>query len=184
MRYTLPAVLYFVSIIIVAHFFAPASYVWTKNTISDLASQDHRYKWIMQAGFIGFGLLLTGGLLFKFWKSGNVSYPDLPVIAYGLSVLVTGFFCAVPIDQTLPFSEREEQIHSLFASLAGFFLVIGILWNLLTSPSRWGFHLTFLLLVGLISALFGLSENGIITSEKGIPQRILYLVSFVWLVMA
>jgi hypothetical membrane protein len=125
-RYTLPAVLYFVTIIIVAHFFAPPGYVWTKNTISDLASQGHRYKWIMQAGFIGFGLLLTGGLIFKFWKLGGINYPDLPVIFYGLSVLITGFFCAAPIDKTLPFSAREEQIHSLFASLAGFFLVLGV----------------------------------------------------------
>jgi hypothetical membrane protein len=184
MLYTLPAVLFFIGIIIMAHFFAPPGYAWMKNTISDLASQGHRYKWIMQTGFIGFGLLLTGGLLFKFWKSGNIDYPDLPVIAYGLCVLITGLFCAAPIDKTLAFSAREEQIHSLFASLAGFFLVIGILMYLLTLPSRWVFHLTFMLLIVLISALFGLSENGIIALEKGIPQRILYLISYTWLVMA
>jgi len=71
----------------------------------------------------------------------------------------------------------------LFASLAGFFLVAGILWYLLTSPSRWVFHLTFMLLIGLVSALFGLSENGLVSLEKGILQRALYLVSFIWLVL-
>jgi hypothetical protein len=40
------------------------------------------------------------------------------------------------------------------------------------------------LLIGAISALFGLSENGMIALEKGIPQHILYLVSFIWLVLA
>ncbi len=183
MRYTLPAVLYFITVIIIAHFFAPPGYVWTRNTISDLGSQGHVNNWIMQAGFIGFGILLTAGLLFKFRDLGRVNYPDILIIAYGLSVLVTGFFCAAPIDKTLAFSAREEQIHSLFASLAGFFLVLGVLWYLLTSPSRWAFHLIFLLLIGIISGMFGLSENGMIAIEKGILQRTLYLVSFIWLVL-
>jgi len=181
--YTLPAVLYFLGVIILAHFFPPPGYAWTRNTISDLGSQGHIYKWIMQAGFIGFGILLAAGLLFKFQALGRVNYPDVLVLAYGLSVLLTGFYCAAPIEKTLPFSAREEQIHSLFASLAGFFLVAGILWYLLTSPSRWVFHLTFMLLIGLVSALFGLSENGLVSLEKGILQRALYLVSFIWLVL-
>jgi hypothetical membrane protein len=183
MRYALPAVLYFVGVILLAHFFAPPGYAWNRNTISDLGSQGHIHKWIMQAGFIGFGILLAAGLLFKFRALGRVNSPDVLVLFYGLSVLLTGFYCAAPIDKTLPVSLREEQIHSLFASLAGFCLVAGILWYLLTSPSRWAFHLTFLLLIGLISALFGLSENGLIVLEKGILQRILYLVSFIWIVM-
>jgi hypothetical membrane protein len=184
MLYTLPAVIYFVIIIIiVAHFFAPPGYVWTRNTISDLGSQGHVNKWIMQAGFIGFGVLMTAGLFFKFRDLGRVNYPDVLIIAYGLSVLVTGFFCAAPIDKTLPFSAREEQIHSLFAQLASFFLIAAILCYLFTSPSHWVFHLMFLLLIFIISALFGLSENGMIAIEKGILQRTLYLVSFVWLVL-
>jgi hypothetical membrane protein len=184
MPYALPAVLYIVGFIVLAHFFAPPGYVWTRNTISDLGSQGHVNKWIMQAGFIGFGILLTAGLLFKFRDLGRVNYPDILIIAYGLAVLVTGFYCAAPIDKTLPFSAREEQIHSLFAQLAGFFLIAAILWYLFTSPSRWVFHLAFLLLIFTISALFGLSENGMIAIEKGILQRVLYLVSFVWLLLA
>jgi hypothetical membrane protein len=183
MRYMLPAVLYFVGVIILAHFFAPPCYLWTKNTISDLGSQGHINKWIMQAGFIGFGLLLASGLLLKFRTMGYVNYPDLLVMAYGLSVLVTGFYCAAPLDSSLSFSAKEAQIHSLFATIAGFTLVLGILWYLLISPSRWAFHLTFLVLIGAISALFGLSENGMLPLGKGIIQRVLYLVSFIWLVL-
>ncbi|NUM43275.1 MAG: hypothetical protein HUU38_01100, partial [Anaerolineales bacterium] len=42
-------------IIIIAHFFAPPEYVWTQNTISDLAAQGVEHQWLMQVGFIGFG---------------------------------------------------------------------------------------------------------------------------------
>lgn len=57
------AVVYFIVVIVLAHFFVPPIYDWRQNTISDLASQGHTYKWIMQAGFIGFGLLLTWGVI-------------------------------------------------------------------------------------------------------------------------
>ena len=177
------SVIYFITVIIIAHFFAPPGYAWTRNTISDLGSQGHVHKWIMQAGFIGFGVLLTAAMVLKFRDLRRVNYPDLLIIAYGLSVLVTGFFCAAPIDKALPFSAREAQIHSLFAQLAGFFLIAAILWYLFTSPSRWAFHLLFLLLIMSISGLFGLSENGMVAVEKGILQRALYIVSFIWLVM-
>jgi hypothetical membrane protein len=67
------AVAYFIAIIVLAHFFVPPAYDWTQNiiqnTISDLASQGHTYKWIMQAGFIGFGLFLIWGVVFHFKKN-------------------------------------------------------------------------------------------------------------------
>jgi hypothetical membrane protein len=180
---TLPAVLFFMGVILLAHFFAPPGYGWMNNTISDLGSQGHIYKWIMQAGFIGFGLLLTGGLVHKFRVLGQIQIPGLLVMLYGLSVLMTGFFCAAPIDNNLAFSVIEAQTHSIFATLAGFALVAGILGYMLTSPSRWMFHLVFVVLIVAISALFGFSENGTIAIGKGIIQRTLYLVSFVWLVL-
>ena len=38
------AVTYWIAVIIIAHLFAPPGYVWTQNTISELASQGHTYK--------------------------------------------------------------------------------------------------------------------------------------------
>jgi hypothetical membrane protein len=183
MRYVLPAILYFMGVIILAHFFAPPGYVWTKNTISDLGSQGHTHKWIMQAGFIGLGILLAGGLVFKFQSLGRINPPDILVMAYGLSVLVTGFYCAQPIDPHLSYSVKEAQVHSLFATVAGIFIVAGVLWYLVTAPSRWAFHLTFLVLIIAISAMFGMSENGMIPLGKGIIQRALYLSAFIWLAL-
>jgi hypothetical membrane protein len=179
---TLPAVVYFAAVIVLAHFFAPPGYRWTMNTISDLGSQGHVNKWVMQAGFIGFGLLLAGGLLLNFRRLGRINPPDLLLIVYGLSILVTGFFCTAPINSALPFSASEAQVHSLFAALAGFALVGGMVWYLAISPTRRVFHLIFLVLVIALSGLFGLSENGQFPIEKGILQRALYLVSFIWLV--
>lgn len=183
MKYLLPAVCYFVAVIITAHFFAPPGYTWTRNTISDIASQGHTRKWIMQAGFIGFGILLAGGLVLKSFTMGRINPADILILIYGLSVLVTGFFCEAPIDKSLAYSVRDAKLHSLFATVGGFSLSLGILWYLLaaaSAPERI-LHLVFLVLITGLSMLFGVAEKGTFFIGQGVVQRIMYLAAFIWL---
>jgi len=177
------SIIFFVGVIILAHFFMQPGYDWTQNTVSELASQGHRYKRIMQAGFVGFGILLSSGLILKFIEAKKVNYPDILIILYGLAILITGFYCEKPLDATISYSETEAKIHSLFAFTAGISLSLGILWYLIASDSSSEriFHFAFLVLVMGFSMAFGMAENGIIGVGKGIVQRSLYLVSFIWL---
>lgn len=71
------SIVYFIAVIILADFFTPPAYHWTTNTISDLAAQGLKHQWIMQAGFIGFGVVLNDGFIQKFITAQKVSYPDL-----------------------------------------------------------------------------------------------------------
>ncbi|MHA2066078.1 MAG: hypothetical protein ACXABY_17040, partial [Candidatus Thorarchaeota archaeon] len=59
--YAFISVLYIIIIAAVAHHDTPEEYEWRSNTISDLAAQGYGRKWLMQLGFIGFGLLLGLG---------------------------------------------------------------------------------------------------------------------------
>ena len=185
MKHLLPAVVYFVAVIFVAHLFAPSGYVWMKNTVSELASQGHRHKWIMQTGFIGFGILLAIGLILKWRALGSIHYPDIPILIYGLSILLAGIFCTAPIDPTLPFSTREAQLHSLFATVAGFVLSGAILWYALiaSSTTERVYQMVFLMLIVGISMAFGAAESGSFPVGRGIVQRGLYLVAFIWLAL-
>ena len=58
MSYNALAVVFIIGVIFVAQFFVPGAYDWTNNTISELASQGYSGRWIMQLGFIGFGVFL------------------------------------------------------------------------------------------------------------------------------
>lgn len=177
------AVAYFVVVVVLAHFFVPPIYDWTQNTISDLAAQGHVYKWIMQTGFVGFGLILSAGAVYYF-RQDTKRYFLFFVAAYGMSVLVTGFFCAMSIDPAIPYSISEANIHSTFATVAGIAMSLGIFWQVVGSSNsrdRWT-RLAFLLLVMGISGLFGLAENHILMLDKGIIQRALYLAGLMWLV--
>ena len=179
----LMAVIYFISVIVLAHFFVPPIYDWTQNTVSDLASQGHTYKWIMQTGFIGFGLILTTGVV-HYFRQNKKMYFLFFVAVYGLSILVTGFFCAAPIDPSIPNDLRESQLHSMFATIAGIAMSLGIFLQVMmsiNSREHWA-RIIFFLLIGGISGLFGLAENHILSLDKGIVQRVLYLVGLAWLV--
>ena len=177
------AVTYFILVIVIAHFFASPNYDWTKNTISELASQGHTYKGIMQAGLIGFGGILIFGVIVYF-KRVSKAYFLIFVAVYALSILLSGIFCTMPIDPGISYSVRESNLHSLFASIAGFSMSAGILWQVFSSLNkreRWT-RIIFLVSIGVLSGLFGLVENGIMMVDKGIVQRLLYLVGLIWLV--
>ena len=186
MKAIIASVIYFVAVIVIAHFFAPPGYRWTRNTVSDLAAQGLKYQWIMQAGFIGFGVLLNLGFILKFIDARKVSYPDLLIMLYGLAILLSGFFSTAPFLEGVKYSEQESKLHSLFATVAGVCFTLGILIRLLTAVTpgeRW-LHIVFLILVMGISLTFGLAENGTLALGKGIIQRSLYLISFGWLLIS
>lgn len=177
------AIIYFVAVILIAHFFAPREYYWAQNTISDLAAQGLKYQWIMQAGLIGFGLLLNIGFIQKFIAAQKVSYPDLFIMVYGLAILLSGFFSTKPFTEGVQYSIQESNLHSMFATIAGISFSISIFYRMViaaTPAERWGHAIFFVLVIGT-SLLFGLSENHILAIGKGIVQRTLYLVSFIWL---
>ena len=179
----LMAVTYFILIIVVAHFFAPQNYTFTQNTISELASQGHMYKGIMQTGLIGFGAVLIFGIL-GYFKCFPKKYFLIFVAVYGVSILLSGIYCTAPIDSTVSYSVQESNLHSLFASIAGFSMSAGILWQVFASLNereRW-MRIVFLILIGGLSGLFGLVENGMMMLDKGSIQRVLYLVGLIWLV--
>jgi hypothetical protein len=137
----------------------------------------------MQTGFIGFGLLLTWGVIFHLNNNRRV-YFLLLVAVYGLSISMSGIFCAAPIDPSIPNMLRESQLHSMFAIIAGIAMSLGIFLQVIMSANsreRWS-RIAFFLLIGGISGLFGLAENHILAIDKGIVQRVLYLVGLAWLI--
>ncbi|MEZ5174202.1 MAG: DUF998 domain-containing protein [Bacteroidia bacterium] len=164
----------FVMSILLAHSFSVSSYEWTRNTISDLGSQGYDRKWIMQAGFIAFGITIVTGILMN-----GLTWRTSPVLIYGLCVGLTGVFCTKPFLNIEVYSQSQAAIHSALAQIAGIAFTLGILIQLFysTNKSEKWIHFMFFILVIGFSASFGLLKN-----YQGIAQRLLYLTSFIWLI--
>lgn len=164
----------FVMAIVMAHLFSSGHYDWTKNTISDLGAQGYSRKVIMQFGFLAFGLILTTGILMN-----GVSWRTAPILMYGLCVGLSGIFCTKPFVDGVSYSANQSFFHSIFAQVAGVSFTIGILIQIFftTDNQEKYIHLLFFALVIGLSISFGLLKN-----NQGIAQRLLYIVSFIWLI--
>lgn len=178
-KYNWASVFIFISIIILAHFFTSAPYDWKNNTISELASQNYEYRWIMKIGFILFGGILTAGIINKLINGNGKLLTELPILIYGLAILVSGLYSTKPFINGIDYSEIESQIHSYSAQIAGMAFSIGLLIYGITETNtnlKIIHFVTFGFVIGF-SALFGLMNSNI-----GIIQRTMYLGSFVWLI--
>lgn len=173
------AVAYITIFIIIAHLVVGEPYLWYRNSISQLAGQAYPYAWIMRLGFIGYGVLIQIAGISRIRAGGRYRYREIPIMLYGLAILLTGVFSAEPFVEGVPYSEREAQLHGLIASVAGVFLSTGILLYMLTDTpdSRRVVHtIALVLVVGIAAAFFALP------ALAGALQRLLWVVGFVWLV--
>jgi hypothetical protein len=173
------SVTFIFAVILAAHFIAPKEYNWRENTISELASQKYKYRFIMQLGFIGFGVLLSVGIISDLLIQ-SLDVKNIPILVYSLSVMLSGVFSTKPFNNSLDFSKRESQLHSLFAQIAGLAFSIGVLAYFFYVDSIWLkiVHFGFFLFVIIVSFLFGR-----VNTNKGILQRVLYIGSFIWLAL-
>lgn len=162
----------FVIIIVIAHVAAPIEYHWTKHTISHLGAQSYDHAWIMQTGFLTFGIAVALGVLLN-----GMSLRTLPILIYGACIALTGIYCTDPFVLDIKYDTGEARLHSIFAQVAGFSFTLGILIQMFFAKNKKDklYHFIFFLAVLTCSALFGLLEE-----NQGIVQRGLYLVSLVW----
>ncbi|MEZ5045199.1 MAG: DUF998 domain-containing protein [Saprospiraceae bacterium] len=159
----------FVGIIIVAHLFSTNPYDWRNHTISELASQHYQYRWIMKIGFILFGGILAVGIINKLVNGNGSLLNELPILIYGLAILVSGLYSTKPILDGMEYIELESKIHSYAAQIAGIAFSVGLLLHGFSETNqnlRIIHFMTFGFVVGF-SALFGMMESNI-----GIVQRV------------
>lgn len=178
-KYNWTSVCVFAGIIILAHFFTSSPYDWKNNTISELASQNFQYRWLMKTGFILFGGILIVGIISKLINGHGKLLTEIPILIYGLAILISGLYSTKPFVDGIDYSALESKIHSYSAQIAGLAFSIGLLIYGLTETNtnlKIIHFVTFAFVVGF-SALFGLMK-----SDVGIIQRIMYLGSFIWLI--
>jgi len=173
------AVVYILIAIILAHLVAPVAYVWSTNSISQLAGQGYPLAWIMRAGFIGFGVLVQIIGIRRMRTSDARWFREIPIMLYGLSILLSGLYSTSPFIEGLAYSEAEARLHALLATAAGLALSAAMLLFALTDPpsSRKALHTAALVLTMLLSFLFGA-----LPEAAGLIQRALWLVGFSWLI--
>jgi hypothetical protein len=106
-------------------------------------------------------------------------YTEIPLLVYAGLVAASGIFCTGPFAQIEEYSERDDRLHSFFAQIGGVFftptiLLKGLVAETLTLAVP---DILFLILATLTALFYSRAKP----SMKGIAQRAMWVVSFIWL---
>ncbi len=149
------------------------------NSISQLAAQNYAQAWLVRAGFISFGILVQLAGIGRIRADRSRWYREVPIMLYGLAILLSGIFSTNTFIRGVPFSETEAGLHTVFATAAGIALSAAMLLFALTDTpaSSRLIHAVALVLIMLLSFLFGA-----LPEAAGAIQRLLWVVGFAWLI--
>ncbi|MCB9268340.1 MAG: DUF998 domain-containing protein [Lewinellaceae bacterium] len=176
--YLLLAYLILLAVVFFLPDYSAPGYSIIHNTTSELGAQQTPNAWIMNLTFILLGL----GSLISGWAAlGKLWFHRIALIVFSLSLILVGIFHHMPIDPELTYSVREDDLHSIFASLTGFsFIALAFSTGLVLSKpgARW-WAFSIAMMAGLLSALIFYKPE-----YMGIWQRILFIISFGWMVVA
>lgn len=133
-KYNWTNVILFVGTIILSHLlFVTSPYEWKSNTISTLAAQAYRsyhYRWIMKTGFVMFGRVFIVGITNQLIYGKSKFVTELPMLVYGLAILISGFFFNKIIYKCCGIFRKRVANTFLFRTNCGtviLYLVLGFL---------------------------------------------------------
>jgi len=168
-----------VSIIFLAHFFAPEGYVFYQHTMSELAGQGVPNAWILTTGFI------VGGAFYIAFAFYYLQKQKLPVWLFwltalnGLMTLLLGFF-PTSYDGLMNADVNETVviIHRYIAYASNLLTLASITTHAALSKQKnlKLRHLFFLVFAFVFSGFFVLYNQDI----RGVFQRLILLTTTLW----
>jgi len=159
--------------------FAPTlvaeSYSWVEHGISESAAQGVEGAWLARGGLILYGLAVVWlvGLRHSLW--GPLATALFAV--FGASMFGVAAFAAKSWEEDAVFVESEDVLHSVFAGIAGFAFVVGLLSLIVARQHRpvraaipdW--------VAFLVAAIVPLTAS---TSVWGALQRLMFFTTAAW----
>lgn len=172
----LPVYIVMILVIFILPGFSADGYSILKNTTSQLGAQHTPNAWIMNGVFILLGLAcIVDGWTYlrKYWFQVTV------LSVFGVGLILTAFYRHAPIIDGVTYNIRQDQLHSIFASMVGL------------SFTLFAFSCVFIgnsLKQRLIALLVGVGATILsmlifsIPDYAGIWQRLIFILSFAWLI--
>lgn len=158
----------------------PAGYSWVSNSISESGAQQLTGAWVTRIGFLSFGLgvILTALVNWSAWKSAGAWL----LSGFGFLMLTVAAFSTKQWDPSVSFNELENTLHSVSASVMGFFYGIGVLLVILAEKNA-SLAVKILGWVAVITSIAMPILAGVVPEFGGIFQRIMFAVAISWFVV-
>lgn len=166
----------FTAIAIAPYVVAP-DYSVVANAISELGAQETPNAWVMNTGFVVYGL---GVLVDAAGRLRRAPIVGIAFAVFGVAMIMNAVFSHRPIDPTLAYDVREDELHSLFATIVGFAFTIGAVSQSILERRRWRRLACYGAAVMAVVLPLGMLQY---PAVAGLLQRLMFAVSFAWLVI-
>ncbi len=156
--------------------FSVNSYSSVAHTLSQLGAQGAPGRWIVNAGFVTFGLGVFVDALRRF---GSEPLGAACFLVFGGAMALCGVYSHRPIDLALAYDPTEDKWHSVFAMAMGFAFTFGTAWF------AWKAGPTMHRLAGMAAAATAVVlplGMVVVPGLQGLIQRLMFFVSFAWLI--
>ncbi|MEY3691965.1 MAG: hypothetical protein RLZZ388_136 [Bacillota bacterium] len=168
-----------VSIIFLAHFFAPEGYLFYQHTMSELAGQGVPNAWILTSGFVLGGASYIGFAIYYVQKQNLPKWLFWLTALNGLMTLLLGVF-PTSYDALINVNVNETVviIHRYIAYASNLLTLSSITTHAALSKQKYLKlqHLFFLVFAFVFSGFFILYNQDV----RGIFQRLILLTTTLW----
>ncbi|MHC4806961.1 MAG: DUF998 domain-containing protein [Planctomycetota bacterium] len=159
----------------VAPFFLEDSYNWIKHTTSESGAQLATGSWCARIGFVLYGL----SIFFIGAKGSLMWFQRFPFLFFGISMLSVAAFSNKPWVEGVPYNNTEDVLHSFGSSAVGIAFIANVIVISMSRIHHNSRTITFDLFAIIASLIIPLSM-GFLTNYKGILQRAMFAVSYIW----
>jgi hypothetical protein len=170
------AYLFLILVMFLLPFFTEQGYSIIRNTTSQLGAQHTQNAWLMNFTFALMGL----SSIYAGWTHYHEYWMHkILLLSFGLSLVLTAIYSHAPINALVSYSIREDELHSLFASTTGFsFTLLAIATGFIKQGTK---NKLLPIAIGIIATLLSMMMFTI-ENYMGIWQRMIFIVSFGWLI--
>jgi hypothetical protein len=158
----------------------PTDYSWVSNSISESGAQKLTGAWVTRLGFLSFGLgvILATVVNWTIWKPAGAWL----LSGFGFLMLTVAAFSTKQWGSYVPFNELENTLHSVSASVMGFFYGIGVLLVILAEKnvSR------AMKILGWVAVLTSIAMpilSGVVPEFGGVFQRLMFAIAITWFIV-
>jgi len=179
--FVISAVVYFGIVTFIAQRMAPEEYNSRSNTLNELACQSYENRTTMQWGFKGLGIIIFAGIIVNINDAVNEPYYYVPLGFFSIFTYLSGVFSTKPFEHLVFYSIKEFKLNSLFNQLSGLSISLLIVMKLFVELGSLNRVINIMV---LILNLYLSIQVGRKSINRGIYQRVLYFISFLWLIYA
>jgi hypothetical protein len=164
------------SAMIIGPFFSPPEFSWLRHSTSEQAGQHIAGAWIMRLGFVAFGSGTLSAALID-WRTRPLVRAGL--VMFGLGLIGTAAWSNASILPGVSSDIREDWLHSVASGVVGTAFAAACAARLFVPG---GARSSWIGWVGLVVAVAVPLAMGALPEFRGILQRAMFVVSFVFIV--